>query len=223
LLVRFSLLSPGLRSEWLEVPASRKDPKLGTARVCVRELPAAIWDLLWTDLLGAERESAEAAKALTEATTPEARDLARKRLVACRDAERYRGTRLLRACVVDHDASSFAAEVPPAKPGSPLYAQILSALIETGYSPDEAARAAQSGRAERRFGKGVLELDGQRFEGADEATVRFYEACQPDNSFASLLTLCAARYQQGELLTPQAIWQRAGVLPLAPAGKEESP
>jgi len=191
--ISLDLLAPGLRSFWLSVPRHAKDPSQGWARVKVAELSKKKWDLLWGAVL-------EAQSSLQEAATKGA---SVAELVTLREAARETGLAVLRACVIDHNASDFTAECPVMEPTDPDYALTLAALVESGFSSERAQEGLATGLLPIPFGK----TNG----GLAEETLQLYERLAPDRAFVLNLTTMIARAQAGDVLTAGDIWRSEGV------------
>jgi len=196
--ISLNLLSTALRKEWVEVPAHPTKRELGIGRVKIQEIPGDQFDELYE------------AVSVTETEVKRLDDETPHNMKALRDAKRaMREARaaLLEACVIDHDPSTFAAEVPTLDPSSREGEEIVAILLERGFALEEAQQALSTGLAKKAF---------KRAECA-----AFYERCQPDNWFAANLIRFIKRFHNCDTMTAERYWALNGAAPF-PSPKEKT-
>ena len=117
---------------------------------------------------------------------------------------------MIEACVIDHDAETFASVVPVVDPQSAIGQELISTLVGIGFTSFEAVDALALGVASKPFARSTC--------------AAFYERCQPDQIFATNLLRFINRFQRCDSPTPEQYWLDHGApkLPL-PQGKERSP
>lgn len=203
--IPFSLLSSAPRQEWLSVPASREDRSLGVGRVLARELPSMVFESLWGDLVAAEAAVREQQEANSN-TTPA--------LLQAREAERAAIYRFVQSQVIAHDPSTFEATLPEALTKEEG-AALVSALVDAGFSEEEGREALERGKVCKPFEPEEFCFDDLRWQACSLRTVRFYERCQPDRQFLMRLLGMLYRFQCGELISAERVWESATPRPFA--------
>jgi hypothetical protein len=220
--VRADLLSKKPRALWVRVPANLQDRAAGTARVKLQELPRDTWEDLYLSYVTAGRAAQETALLLVEErAAAEKIPLAEERLAKGRDIDRRYRTlirqanreieeaerALLRACVVDHEPETFAAELP----AEMTEEERRAFLDEAGFSEDAVEAGIATGRAVEAFqAESWTDEEGKSHPGASEHTARFYQRCQGPGTFSAALVAAIRRFQELEEVTPEILWKAAG-------------
>lgn len=189
--ISLNLLSTALRKEWMEVPAHPLLRSRGVGRVKVQEIAGDVFDELWDDVILTEREVLK----LEEQTSRSKEELRR-----ARQAKKAARAAMVEACVIDHDAESFASEVPKVKPTSPQGKALIERLTQLGFTTSEATTALEVGEARKPFSKAEC--------------AHFYERCQPDGLFMESLLVFIKRFQECDDFTPERYWNIKGAPPL---------
>ena len=164
----------------------------------IQEIAGDAFDDLWAQVAYTEDEVIR-----LEAATP--RDS--KKIREAKESKRCARAAVIEACVIDHDAETFASVVPIVDPQSPQGQELIKTLVDIGFTSFEAVDALALGVASKPFARSTC--------------AAFYERCQPDQIFATNLLRFINRFQRCDSPTPEQYWLDHGAPPLPLAPKPE--